>query len=799
MTEVIYLSQSEFRESILKLRKRGGAYQLAANKAMQTIENLRLGIDVSQLQTNNGESRIKNAVKYDLGHACRLVTVQSNQMIFLLYVGTHDEAEHWIERHKGLEITRHRETNEIRMVLLTRSEQGAQRPIPQEKQFTQDNKPFLKRIPGFDLSEWVNQGFLARPLLALDENSSDSDIQELIQDIAKTDQKLAHFLFDLICIIKAGEIGWIDAAIARVQTEKGLTMPIGEDASAETEALDALSNSQRLKKFSGMPMEEIDRLLSPGGFRDWKYFLYPEQKAVAEAEYDKPTVFTGVSGSGKTVVLVHRARYLARKYPGERIGVVTLSRSLARLISSQLDELCNPETRINIHVLAFYDLFKEIVKELGPQAYLDQLVEAAKGHDDEREIINVFRNVKPEFFAREYDPLSKEEVESDTWDLFIDQASVQTQLTYLHEYLENYQWNIDSEQYLREELSLLRSAFPVQLRRTDYLAHERSGRAIRFTEGIRQRILHLATLWEETMLSGGLLDVLSLTSALLPNLARIKELPMEKRFRCLLIDEFQDFSTLDLSLLRRLPTHLGENGLFLTGDPVQRVLVKDLRLGAVGLDIISANRVRLQKNFRNSKQILEAAYLLVRDFGGEAQKMGEEVEIIDPELTVRETAMPIVEHVESADEIQRAWEIVSECLASEQTMAWSVTICTACPEKIPVKAIIDAKPTSLPVQARELTGDYLENEQTVSIATMAELKGFEFTLVVIVGCGADHLPLPGRCKEEVWRDALRLYVAMTRARDSIYLLHSGDPSPILMPMSEKVTWVPTSPEKEMNK
>lgn len=599
MTEVVYLSQSEFRESILKLRRRGGAYQLAANKAMQIIGHLPLGIDVSHLETNHGEKRISNVVKYDIGHGCRLVTLDKGRIVFLLFVGTHDETEQWIEGHRGLDV----------------------------------------------------------------------------------------------------------------------------------------------------------------------------------------------------------ARNLAMKYPGERIGVVTFSRSLSRLISSQLDDLCEPEIRANIHVYAFYDLFKEVVDEFGPQAYLDQLAEAAKGHDDQAEIINAIRQVRAETFAREIATQSQEHVETDTWELFIDQPSVQTLLTYLTEYLENFQWNIDAEQYLREELSLLRSAFPVPRRKSDYPIYERSGRAIRLSEKIRERVLRLWLLWEETMLTGGVLDTLSLTSAVLPNLAKVKDLPPEKRFRCLLIDEFQDFSTLDLSLLRRLPTNLNENGLFLTGDPVQRVLVKDLRLGAVGLDIISASRIRLKKNFRNSKQILDAAYLLVQEYGLQAQNLGEEVEIIDPELTIRETAPPIVEEVEPEREIERAWAIVSECLSSEQAMPWSVTICTACPEKISVQKIIDAKPDTLKVNACRLTGDYSEEEQTVSIATMADLKGFEFTLVVIVGCGNGYLPLPGRYKQEMWRDALRLYVAMTRARDSVFLLYSGEPSPILLTMRDKASWVQLSGERneEMEK
>src|SRR5205814_10430365 len=121
------------------------------------------------------------------------------------------------------------------------------------------------------------------------------------------------------------------------------------------------------------------------------------------------------------------------------IGVLTLSRSLSRLISNQLDELCKPAVRQNIHVFAFYDYFKGLVDIFGPSSYLAQLREIAKDHPHDREVTKTLDSVRPSTFAREQDPLSREEL-NDTWELFIDQPAVQTLLTYFREHLEKYQW-----------------------------------------------------------------------------------------------------------------------------------------------------------------------------------------------------------------------------------------------------------------------------------------------------------------------------------------------------------------------
>ena len=51
--------------------------------------------------TNHGESRIKSCIKYDLGAGFRLVTVNTEKMIWLLFVGNHDAADKWLDNNSG--------------------------------------------------------------------------------------------------------------------------------------------------------------------------------------------------------------------------------------------------------------------------------------------------------------------------------------------------------------------------------------------------------------------------------------------------------------------------------------------------------------------------------------------------------------------------------------------------------------------------------------------------------------------------------------------------------------------------
>ena len=54
-------------------------------------------------------------------------------------------------------------------------------------------------------------------------------------------------------------------------------------------------------------------VLASGSFEQWRIFLHPEQKTYVEVNTRGPYRVTGGAGTGKTVVLVHRAVRLARR------------------------------------------------------------------------------------------------------------------------------------------------------------------------------------------------------------------------------------------------------------------------------------------------------------------------------------------------------------------------------------------------------------------------------------------------------------------------------------------------------
>jgi superfamily I DNA/RNA helicase len=628
----------------------------------------------------------------------------------------------------------------------------------------------------------VPQAFIRKQLLAVVEGTDDDTIAEVIECLG--DERTQVLFIDLFHHLGRGEP---EAAKNRLDLHFGRGVDVVEVPAGLKEALDSGENSELVTDLTALTPDERARLLSDE-FEPWLLWLHPDQKRVVDEDYDSPAILRGVSGSGKTVILIHRARRLALKYPGETIGILTLNRSLARLLENLLKKLCLNGEEKRIKVEAFYDYFKRLLNHIGTEDYLREYIrDLSSDHPMQAALSQAIARHKN--LANEFSPQSGETLD-DTWndfwripeDDFVELRNdvVRTLMGY---------GTFDVESYLRDEFTLIRSAFPRDKRAANlgegesYLEYARKGRCIGFPEPVRRKVLKLLRRYEEYMLAGAMMDELALSQALLPARTQLANLPDSLRRRCLLVDEFQDFSTLELSLLKQIPT-AAENGLFMAGDTVQKVMVKDFNLGAAYLDRHVTRSRTITKNYRNSRQILMAAHAMVTHYGDLASKSGEPIDLLNPEYAVRETAPPRC--IEAAHPLDLAWHSAIEWLDGDTRKPWLVCIVTANPQKFSPDDILAARPQG--VAAKKLSGDYLLEPESMVVGTLSEVKGFEFSLIVIVGCDSASLPDAGLPKDEQWRDALRLYVAMTRGRDQVVLVYHGVPSPFLELMRPHLAW-----------
>jgi hypothetical protein len=84
------------------------ALQRSGKKGEKAAENFRAicqqlrqqGPEAPELlarRTKNGELRVKNCIKYHLGHGYRLVTIRIGDGLYLPVLGSHDEVDLWLD------------------------------------------------------------------------------------------------------------------------------------------------------------------------------------------------------------------------------------------------------------------------------------------------------------------------------------------------------------------------------------------------------------------------------------------------------------------------------------------------------------------------------------------------------------------------------------------------------------------------------------------------------------------------------------------------------------------------------
>jgi hypothetical protein len=96
-----------FDRTLEELRAKGGYAAVAAAKADEFIGLVSRNGGISGRDkfryTRKGEYRIRNCRKVDLGCGYRIVCIQKDHRLVLLFIGTHDDCFRWIDRHRTAE------------------------------------------------------------------------------------------------------------------------------------------------------------------------------------------------------------------------------------------------------------------------------------------------------------------------------------------------------------------------------------------------------------------------------------------------------------------------------------------------------------------------------------------------------------------------------------------------------------------------------------------------------------------------------------------------------------------------
>lgn len=741
-----FLAYKDFLPSLKKLMQKGGAYGRAGKTVEAAWGRANSGGAYSYAEvfegiplTNHGENRISNCVKYDLAQYSRLVTTYSKDICIFLFAGDHDAVDKWLEKNVGLNFIAKKifDTFSVEPVFVSDTSADTTRLINSVTDWMSSG-PVIEQLSTECRDQLLSSLSVSSKskILSIESHSSEDEVLDAISHIE--DGELGDALLDVLLALRSSDMNKatnrIDLYLKKAVTASSLT----------PEEIKKVISSESTVRVEDVDPVLFSHFLRNADFKEWMLYLHPAQREYVNRNFNGPARLAGVSGSGKTCVVIHRALRLANESRNKLVLILTLNDALAVLIRELILAENGGDLPPNISVKSVFEMCKEQLVRLTPDKaeYYVKTTVQKNGYA----IVEHIDEIWDEYFG----------CENNNTDADVMFDVIRTLLVR----------GVFPKDYLRQEFDYIRSAFSPS-ERGEYLQMERVGRVIALEQRYREMLLEGLGGWERKMNAVGAIDDIGVVTALYGFLDRLTPI-----YDHVLVDEVQDLGTLELKIIRHL-TRFGENDLFLSGDAAQTVHTKHFDQKSSGIDLPSARWIRLSQNYRNSRQILTAAHaVLTRSF--EKIPAGTvDLEIIRPEYANFSSAKPLLLRANSLEEEMRmALSYVELFLLGEVKRKACVVVCGY--SQVAVESL--GRALSLPV----LCGVTQIDASDLFLSDLEQTKGFEFDLVVVVNCGETVIPHPELPENESFRELCRLYVALTRAKTELIVSSHTPPSRFIM-------------------
>jgi superfamily I DNA/RNA helicase len=275
--------------------------------------------------------------------------------------------------------------------------------------------------------------------------------------------------------------------------------------------------------------------------------------------------------------------------------------------------------------------------------------------------------------------------------------------------------------------------------------------------------------------------------------------PEEHNYRYVgaVVDEIQDLSESTIKLIRKMVIS-GPNDLFLVGDGTQRIYKGGFALSKVGVNISRQSGAILRYNYRNTRQIMHLAEWLMEDVSIDDLDDEETSTPPKPERAVREGEIPTLQICHSPqEEIQRIMEEIKHLKQSRNydERDFAILYRTGTPYKELAREILEKQNGHEVVELDKSATSYFG--PGIKLTTFHSAKGLEFKVVFIVGLSNERMPFfhdgvsgmsPKEIDHHTEAERRLLYVAVTRARDLLYLSYSpaNEPSRFIANVPEEI-------------
>jgi len=494
--------------------------------------------------------------------------------------------------------------------------------------------------------------------------------------------------------------------------------------------------------------EELRRIIEEGDFGAWRIFLHPEQRKYAERTYNGPFRLSGGAGTGKTVVVLHRARELAKRDPDARILVTTFTKNLAQDMRAGMERL-DPDLNlagslgdIGVFVAGIDSVAASILKGAGVDISVD--VEAVLGLG-----ANSVR-VRAE----------------NRWKEALDRAGA------------NLPESLRSPAFMSTEYAMVILPKGATTREAYYKVR-RPGRVIPLDRAKRSAVWDVVEAYRAEARIAGSVDFTEAATIAAAHLRRVASSENRYAVDRVLVDEGQDLTPAHWQLLRALVDE-HPNDLFIAEDSHQRIYGHRVVLSQFGIRIVGRSQ-RLTLNYRTTAQNLDYAMTVLES--GDFVDLENDPEKLSGYRSARTGPNPrFIKCASLSEELDRAAELIREWTA-EATESEAIAILVR--DRFQRQRVVSGL-AERDVKVRSVDRELVGHGAPV-VMTMHRAKGMEFSRVLLFGIDTKSIPAALRDEkydETAWKDAILrerslLYVAATRARDHLALSWNGQQSELL--------------------
>ena len=643
-----------------------------------------------------------HSLRVDGSYRCIVMSPEKNDVYILLWVDNHDDAYDWAKKHKCSVNT---ETGSLEIIQTEHSVEEI--PISHK----QENPAFFSHFKDKELLKLGVSDELLEYVKAIDNETELDSMRTYITE------EVYEALFYLL----AGEN--YDSVYNYLYAENSVVS--NDDFKA---ALDNDSSKRTFYVVEEDDTELMNMLNAP--LEKWRVFLHPTQRKLVEKDYNGPVRVLGGAGTGKTVVAMHRAKYLASQislFDNKKILFTTYTKNLAIDIHENLKKICDEERLSKIEVK---NLDQWVYEFLTKHGYKNEIVYSNKTD----ELWESALTSKPENLEVE-DSFFKEE-----WERVVQSNSVNTL--------------------------------------NDYIKVSRAGRGTRLSRTQRKLIWEV---FEEYKLLLSNKNYKEPSDAMRDVRVILQQSSDDSIYSHVVLDEAQDFNAEAFRLIRDMVPE-SKNDIFIAGDAHQRIYGHKVILGQCGIKIIGRSK-KLKLNYRTTDEIRKWAVELLT--GEHIDDMDDGVDSNSDYKSLYHGPEPLVKSFESyEDEVVYIDEYVRSIKKEDENSRICIVART--------QKIIDAygeyftgKNIST-VKISRNTKDNISNNG-IRLATMHRVKGLDFDHVIIASMNDGIVPLDISEKsdeqqiedERFLREKSIVFVAATRAKKSLLVTYYGDISKLL--------------------